>query len=147
MNKENTSNIVSPIQDIGTPEQKAKRLVEEEKVKAQRLFVKDKFFPILCEATDSINDADIFLQTFSTMLMDVFLGLMKEKKFVELNLIDKLDKNSPKFEVIKRLISSFDDMNVKDAQSIIEGMKQELRKFYTDEMKTRKLESLTVNWL
>lgn len=125
---------LSPIQDVGH-------------VKEQRQFVREKFFPLLCKSTESINDADIFLQTFSTMLMETFLHKMKEGRFKDLQLDLKLDVSSPKHEVLSELVHLFDDMSIQEAQNLIDGMKNELRSFYTNEMKTRKLDSLQVNWL
>lgn len=134
------TDIVSPIQDVGSEDRKAKQ-------KKLSLFIREQLFPALCEATNNINDADIFLQTFSTMIMENFLQIMKEKKFSEFNLALKLNKDDPKYENLQKVVHLFDDMNVREAQDIIDGMKNELRFFYSDEMKNRKLESLKVNWL
>lgn len=128
------------------PEIKA-RMQDVEKAKEQRKFVRDVFFPALCESTDNINDADMFLQSFSTMIMENFLQIMKEKKFKDFNLSEKLSKDSPKFEAIQKMVHLFDEMNVRDAQDLIEGMKNELRTFYRDEMNERKLETLKTRWL
>ncbi len=124
-----------------------KRLKEVEKAKVHRKFVRDALFPALCESTESIQDADTFLQSFSSMIMESHLQLMKEKLFKEFKLEDKLDKTSPKYEAICKMIHLFDEMNCRDAQAIIDGMKDELRMFYRDEMKERKLESLKTKWL
>jgi hypothetical protein len=72
---------------------------------------------------------------------------MKEMDFAELKLADKLDKASPKYEVITKMVDAFNGFNANDAQSLIDGMKQELRMFYSNEMKTRKLEELKATWL
>ena len=121
--------------------------VVSEKVKEQRLFVKNKFFPALCEATESIHDADVFLQSFSSMIMDVFLQSMKDKRFEDLNLASKLDMTSPKYLLMTTLIHLFDGMSLRESQDLIDGMKAELRSFYEKEMRSRKLNSLEVNWL
>lgn len=125
--------IVSHMQDVG-------------RTKVKRDFVREKFFPALCEATDSINDADVFLQSFSSMAMESFLNLMKEKKFGEFDLTSKLDKNSPKYEAIQKMVHLFDDMSMREAQDMIDGMKDEIRFFYKKEMQTRKLGDLKVNF-
>ncbi len=116
-------------------------------VRQDRKFVREQFFPLLCEATESIADADMFLQTFSTMLMETFLGKMREIQFVDLKVADKLDPQSPQFATITKLVTLFDGKTVGEAQKLIEGMKEEVKWFFKEEMKTRKLESLKVNWL
>ncbi len=118
-----------------------------EKAVGLRKFVRDQFFPALCDSTNSINDADIFLQTFNTMLMENFLQIMKEKKFGELDLASQLDPTSPKYEQIKKMVHLFDDMTVRESQDVIEGMKNELRDLYRRETMTRPLESLKTNWI
>ncbi len=123
------------------------RIQDVEKAKVHRKFVRNEFFPALCESTDSINDADTFLQSFSTMIMENFLQLMKEKKFSEFNLAEKLSKDSPKYDQIQKMLHLFDNMSMREAQDLIEGMKNELRTFYRDEMNDRKLESLKTRWL
>jgi len=121
--------------------------VISDKVKKQRIFVKDKFFPALCKATESINDADIFLQSFSSMIMDTFLQQMKDKKFEDLSLASKLDQNSPKYKEITTLIHLFDGMSLRDAQHLIDGLKDEIRMFYKRDMGSRKLDTLMIDWL
>ena len=44
-------------------------------------FTKEVFYPALCEASKNIEDATMFVGSISTVMMDKFLGLMKEKKF------------------------------------------------------------------
>lgn len=118
-----------------------------EKTYKNRKFVREEFYPILCLATESINDADVFLQSFSSMVMESFLGFMKEKKFSDLDLVSKLDPKSPQYESIKKMIELFNDMNIKDANMLIDGLKDEIRYFYKKEMETRKLDSLKTMWL
>ncbi len=112
-----------------------------------RKFVRDVFFPALCASTYSINDADVFLQSFNTMLMENFLQLMKEKKFGDLKLHEQLDPTGPKHAEIQAMIHLFDDMPVREAQDVIEGMKNELRDLYRRETMTRPLTDLKTNWM
>lgn len=114
--------------------------------KVQRKFVKDQFFPALCKASSSISDADTFLMSFTSMLMDSFLGLMKDKKFGTLGLSEKLDKKAPNHKEIKALVDLFNDMPVSEARKIIEGMKDEIRFFYKKDMQKRKLEDVPMEF-
>lgn len=110
-------------------------------------FVKERFYPALCKATTNIDDATMFLGSINTVMMEMFLGLMKERKMGELNLMTKLDPKSDKFEQLKELLSMFEDMSIFDAKSYFEGMKTEIQLFVNDELKTRPLESLKTLWI
>ncbi len=110
-------------------------------------FVKTKFWPALCEATTSIEDADILLSGFNTMIMQTFLGLMKEKTLKDLDLSTKLDPTSDKFLENQKLLELFSDMSVFDAKDYIEGMKNEIGLFKQEEFKARPLSSLKTKWV
>lgn len=110
-------------------------------------FVREKFWPVLLEASESIDDASILLSGFNTTLMQEFLSLMKEKKMKDLNLSSKLDADSKKYPENQKLLALFDDMSVFDAKDLIEGMKNEIQLFITEELKTRPLSTLTPTWI
>lgn len=129
-----------------TKEQLIKELETQAKVKVYRAFVKDEFYPLLLEATTSIDDAKYLLGSFSNMLMEQFLGLMKEKKFVELELEKKLDSKAENYESYKKILDIFKDKNIFDARELIEGMKEEIDMMITNELKERKLETLKTQW-
>lgn len=114
---------------------------------ARMKFTKEVFFPALCEASVSIDDALILLGGFNTAIMQEFLALMKEKKLSELNLENKLDANNEKSVEMKHLLSLFSDMSVFDAKDYIEGMRNELQLFLTEENKVRKLSDIKPKWL
>ncbi len=123
-------------------EELKKKTAQIEMVKSMRIFVKDNFYPALLDSTDSIDDAKFLLSSFSNMLMEQFLGQMKEKKFVELELHKKLDKASPKYKKYIELLAIFGDKSVYDARELIEGMKNEIEVMISNEMKERPLNSL-----
>lgn len=106
-------------------------------------FIKEQFWPLLCETAGSIEDASTFLGGFNTALMQAFLGLMKEKQFKELRLDEKI---AGAFASYKPLLQLFDEMDVMTAKDYIEGMKGEIAIFQQDENRTRKLSSLTPKW-
>lgn len=110
-------------------------------------FTKEQFYPALCEASTSIEDAGQLLSGFNTTIMQEFLGLMREKKISDLNLEEKLDKDSPKFEKNKELLGLFADMSVFDAKDYIEGMRNEIALFQQEEMRERPLSSLQTKWM
>lgn len=110
-------------------------------------FAREVFYPALCNASTSIDDAQMLLAGWNTMIMQEFLGLMKEKKIGDLKLEDRLDKTNPKYAESVILLGLFKDVSVFDAKDQIEGMKNEISIFLTDENQTRKLEDLKVKWV
>lgn len=109
-------------------------------------FVREKFYPALCEAASSIEDATMLLSGFNTVLMQEFLGIMKEKKVSELSLGGKLDAMSDKFKENTALLDLFTDLTVFEAKDYIEGMKGEIELFKSEEMRERPLSSLKTKW-
>lgn len=107
-------------------------------------FAREVFYPALCKASSSIEDAQIFLSGFNTALMQTFLSLMKERKTGELDLVSKLSDTTPQY---KELLALFDDFSVFDAKDQIEGMKGEIDLFVAEENRSRKLEELKTSWL
>ncbi len=118
-----------------------------EQAKVTRAFIREKFYPTLCKSTENIHDADVFLQSFASMVMETFLGIMKERQFEDLKLTEKLDKTSPQYAQIAELVELFNGMTVMQARDLIDGMKDEIKFFYRKDMETRKLIDLKFNWL
>lgn len=116
-------------------------------VKKARAFVKDKFYPELMATSLSIDDAKFLLGSFSNMIMQEFLALMREKKMSELNLVTKLDPESPQYEGYKKIVELFNDESIFNAKELIEGMKGEITMMIDNEMKERKLDTLKTNFL
>ena len=110
-------------------------------------FVKEQFYPALCEASTSVEDAIMLLHGFNSNMMESFLGFMKEKKVKDLKLEEKLAKGSDKYDDFVKLLNLFSEMSVFDAKAHIEGLKGEIEKFKTDEMQERPLSSLKTKWL
>lgn len=99
------------------------------------------------EASDSIDDAKMFLSSINTVLMEKFLGEMKKLTFKDLKIIEGLDEKGEKFGKYQTLLALFDDMSVFDAKDYIEGMRSEIDVFITDEMRDRPLSSLKTKWI
>lgn len=79
--------------------------------------------------------------------MEKFLGEMKKLTFKELKIVEGLDEKAEKYKEYKELLALFDDMSVFDAKDYLEGMKNEIDVFITDEMKNRPLSSLKAKWI
>ena len=101
-------------------------------------FAREKFYPALIDLDISVDDTKIFLASINTILMEKFLGKMKELKFADMKLIDSLDPKDEKYEGYKKLLSLFDETNTFDAKDLIEGMRSEISTFETDMMKEMK---------
>jgi hypothetical protein len=112
-----------------------------------RIFVKDKFYPLLLTATTSIDDTKFLLGSLSNMLMEQFLAKMKEVKFEELKLETKLDPKSPQYDEYKKILELFTGRDIYSSRELIEGMKQEVEALILGELKSRPLSTLKTNWL
>ncbi len=115
--------------------------------KEKMAFTREKFYPALIEATTSIDDAQQNLYTINTVIMEKFLGLMKEKTMKDIKLVDNLSKDDPKYEQMVELVSLFDNFSVFDAKDLLEGMRNEISLFLTNENKSRSLADLKVVWI
>lgn len=124
-------------------EQTRKRAEWLEKMK----FVKEVFYPSLCKATNSIEDAMQNLTIINAVIMEKFLGRMKEVKIKDINIYTNLSPDDPQYENIKAMLELFDDMSVFEAKTYFEGMKAEVQTFLNDEQKERKLEDLKTKWI
>lgn len=107
-------------------------------------FMKEEFWPLLCETAESIEDASTFLSGLNTVLMQSFLERMKTVKFAELKLDEEIAGD---FDNYKPLLHLFDDMDVFSAKDHIEGMKGEIALFLADEQRKRPLKDLKATWI
>ena len=130
-----------------TKEQILKDIKANADFQKKMAFVKEQFWPALCEASTSIEDAQILLQGFNNVIMQTFLELMKEKKLSDLNLTTKLDAQSDKFLENQKLLALFSEMSVYDAKDYIEGLRNEIQLFLTEEQKKRSLSDLKTTWI
>jgi len=110
-------------------------------------FARNRFYPALCDLDTSVDDVKIFLASINTILMEKFLGKMKELKFSDMKLADSLDPKDENYEGYAVLLNLFNDMNIFDAKDLIEGMRSEIQTFVDDEMKNKKLVALKTKWI
>ena len=110
-------------------------------------FIKESFYPALLKATTSIEDAVQNLTIINSVMMEKFLGFMKEKKFSDLDVYSNLSKDDPKYEDLKADVDLFNGMSVFEAKEYLEGMKQEINLFIADEQKVRGLDTLPTKWI
>lgn len=122
-------------------------LKSNEEFKRKMTFTREVFWPALQEASLSIEDAQNLLYGFNTTIMQEFLSFMKEKTIKDLKLEDKLSVMSDKYEANKHLLAIFNDLSVFEAKELIEGMKNEISLWISDEMRGRPLATLNSRWI
>ena len=110
-------------------------------------FVKEVFYPALCKATISIEDATQNLVILNSIMMEKFLAKMKETKYGDLDMESNLSPKDPKYEDLKALLHLFDDKNVFEAKELMEGMKGEIEQFKADWWKNKTLDELPTKWV
>ncbi len=136
-----------PAPVVRNKEELLAELGKNEEWRKNMLFLKEQFWPALCAASNSIEDASILIGGFNNQIMEAFLARMKDVKLGELGLEAKMDTANAKHEQHKALVALFADMDVFTAKSLIEGMRGEIEQFKIDEMKQRPLDSLKTRWL
>lgn len=130
-----------------TTEQILEQTRRNAEFKDKMSFVKNKFYPALCKATTSIEDALQNLTIINSVIMEKFLSRMKEVKIKDIDIYANLSLEDPQYDNLKEMLELFDDMSVFEAKSFFEGMKSEIGTFINDEQKQRKLEDLPVKWI
>ena len=110
-------------------------------------FVKEEFYPALIKATTSIDDALQNLSIINSVIMDKFLGKMKDTTMKDIDVYSNLSKDDPQYEGLKALLELFDNMTVFETKSYLEGMKSEISQFLIDEQKLRTLDTLPTKWM
>ena len=132
---------------VKTREQIVKELQGNEKFQKKLKFVKEQAYPALIEATKSIDDATSNLSIINSLLMEKFLGRMKEVNFVELDIVKSLSSEDPKYEPLKKFLELFYGMSAFEAKEHLEGLKAEISLFLNEENKNRSLSDLKTKWL
>lgn len=130
-----------------TTEQILEQTRRNTEFKEKMYFVKNEFYPALCKATTSIEDALQNLTIINSIMMEKFLSRMKEVSMKDIDIYTNLSKDDPKYEELKAMLALFDDKNVFEAKSYFEGMKNEISTFINDEQKLRSLEDLPAKWI
>jgi len=130
-----------------TKEQLIAEMKKSEKWQAKMKFIKEKFYPAILDIDSSISDTKMFISSVNQMMMEKFLGFMREKNFSELKLIEVLDKKDENYDKYVALLDLFNDQTVFDAKDMIEGISGEIGTFIEDEMKDRKISTLKTKFI
>lgn len=122
-------------------------LKKSQKWQEKMKFTKEKFYPAVLAIDSSVDETKTFLASINSVLMEKFLGKMRELKMSDLKLQDALDSKDVKYQWYIALLDLFNDMSVFDAKDCIEGMKSELATFENDLMKEMNIKDLKTKWL
>ncbi len=132
---------------VRTKDQIADGMKRIQEAKRLRALARDVLYPAVINASTSIDDAKFLLGSFSNQMMEAFLAKMKETKFIDLKLHEKLDKTAPNYKQYIDLLAVFANEDIYSARELIEGMKNEIQMFIDTELKARKLDTLKTNFL
>ena len=122
-------------------------LKKSQKWQEKMKFTKEKFYPAILAIDSSVDETKTFLASINSVLMEKFLGKMRELKMSDLKLQDALDPKDVKYQWYVALIDLFNEMSVFDCKDLIEGMRNEIDTFILDELKGRKISTLKTLWL
>lgn len=114
----------------------------------KRLIIIEKFYPALVKATISVDESKALINAMGTLLMEEVLKTMKERSFSEIkdNLHKVLCQDGERSEEIRALLDSLEGENLYVSREIIEGMTRAIEAMITEEMRERKLDTLTPDW-
>lgn len=110
-------------------------------------FIKTKFYPALIEASEDIDGATQMLSILNTIMMEKFLGKMKEVSMKEINLFTNLSGDDPRHDQIEAMLHLFDDFSVFESKEYFEGVKGEIELFKTEYFKGKSLAELPTKWM
>jgi hypothetical protein len=130
-----------------TMKEKIARMRENPLFVERMKFTKEQFFPAMVAASNNVEDAQMFLGSMSSIIMEKFLQSMKDKTLGELKLVESLDKKDKHYEQYCDLLALFDNKTIFESKEHFENMKNEIALFINREMGERKLDSLKTSWL
>ncbi len=136
-----------PKRVLKSKEELLKEMVGNTAFIAKMHFVREKLYPAVVDLGDSVDETKMFLSSINNVLMEKFLGKMKELTFKDLQIIAGLDAKGEKFDKYQALLALFDDMSVFDAKDYLEGMRSEIDTWVNDELKEKKMSELKVKWI
>lgn len=124
------------------------QILAEMDLARKRTLIKDKFYPALEKATTSVDEAGMLLQAATSLLMEEAMETLRTKKIKEIKnrLIQKLCPDNERVLEIEQLISNFEDLTLFETRGHFESMKAVIEQMKMDDMRSRKLETLTPDW-
>lgn len=124
------------------------QLYQQQENNHKKVFIKDKFYPALVGATKSVDEAGHLLQAMTALVMEEAMETLRSKRMNEIRsrLIKKLCPDHEREIEITALVSLFDKQTLFDARSHFEGVKAVIEQMKIDEMSSRSLSTMKVDW-
>ena len=125
-----------------------KDLQRKQEVSRKRKLVIDEVYPKLISATVSVDEAKMLVQAINSTLMEKVLSWMQERTFSDIadDVLGRITPTDDRKVEVEALLNTLKDENVFVAREIVEGMGRAIDQMVNDEMKNRKLDSLTADW-
>lgn len=129
------------------PRTKEQIVIDTERARKRKVVV-DQFYPALLDATETIDEAKILLQSIASLMMEEVLRTMKDRKFTEIldRILSKLTPDDIRLLQVSKLLETIRYENLFVSREIIEGMQRAITQMQHDEDRTRKLNSLKPDW-
>ncbi len=123
-------------------------LFRQQENKYKKDFIREKFYPALVGATKSVDEAGHLLQAMTSLVMEEAMETLRSKKMNEVRerIIKKLCPDNERLVEIRNVVSLFDKQTLFDARSVFEGVKSMLEQMKIDEMSSRSLSTMKVDW-
>lgn len=118
-----------------------------EVTKRKRARVKNELYPLLLEASKSVEDAKIFCTAGALAIEQAFANIQKTMLVKNLELSDKLRPDADRYEYFKKLMDMFQEETIADALSMVRDMPHAIDSFIREEMTKRELSTLKAELL
>ena len=123
-------------------------LANEMRLNQSRALIKDKFYPALQEATESVDEAQMLMQAAVSLIMEEAMETLRTTKIKDIRsrLVSKLAPNDERLLQIEKLIDVFKDSSLFETRGHFESMRAVINQMQQDEMRSRKLDTFIPNW-
>lgn len=135
---------LSPIQKPRTKEELELEIKREE----SKRFIKEKFYPAVAAATQSVDEATALLQAAGELIMGEAMQVMKTMKIKDVKniIVRKLAPNDERLLEIETLIGIFDEKTLFDARVDLQHMQSLIEQVKIDMARSKKLSDIDVPW-
>ena len=129
-----------------TPQQKLKEEENRKEESRRGQILKEKIYPLICEKTESIQDAEIFLQTLKYAIQQA--GIRKQLNLIvkDLGLEEDLRANDES-ERYKALIEILNDETIAAATDLLESFDNLIKNNIQAELKNRKVAEINIKFV
>ncbi len=110
--------------------------------KRMRARVKTELYPLLKEASKSIDNAKVFCQAGALAIEQAFSNLQKSMRVKDLNILDHINPEGEQSEYFLKLMKMFEEETITNALSMVRDMPYAIDTFIREEMTKRPLSSL-----